>query len=259
MANTRKVLLSLHIEVADRLDQELNKSELIDVLAAAHYGLRFEGDSTAAMKRQTMLDKLNAVSTETVAASLPEPMTVPVADEHTMISNEDVFAIANEELAKPDLVELELAPEPENVIPTTTTVPVLESVELSSDVNDLPPALVAFPGGDTQPPAFVPVAPDTGFVPQVQPLEAVQTIEPELPIAVSVVEPVIIPDIAPVVEPVQSVEVAPAIEVVPVAVETPPVISVQVAPGTTLDPQGHVICPTCKLPMLTPVCLNCLL
>jgi len=261
MANTRKVLLSLHIEVADRLDQELNKSELIDVLAAAHYGLRFEGDSTAAMKRQTMLDKLTTVSTETVTAPLPEPMAVPVevaSIPEPIFPPDDINLTNNVEVV--DVAKMfETVPTPENVIATTTTVATPVVVESLGDVNANPveSITVASPEGVTQPiPAFVPVAPVTGFVPQVQPLEAIP-----------------VPEVAPVVEPVQP-EILPtkvsslveAVAAATVAVDPPlptpslvlEPVSVQVEPGTMLNPSGQRICPTCKQPMITPLCLNCL-
>lgn len=230
MANTRKVLLSLHIEVADRLDQEPNKSAVVDALAAAHYGLNFEGGGAASFNRQALLDKIKAASTETVTQPEPEPMAAPVeVDEvHVML--------------------------------TTTIVPELEAVELPSDVN----IMVAPPGGEIQPvAAFVPVAPESGFVPQVQPLEAVT---PEIPAEVAppvesaqpLVEPIISePVIEPLPTPPSLVEAVAAATVDPLP-EIPIPVSVQVEPGTVLDPNGQQICPVCKEAMITPVCLNCL-
>jgi hypothetical protein len=246
MANTRKVLLSLHTEVADHLDQEPNKSAVVDALAAAHYGLNFEGGSTASSKRQTLLDKIKAASTEVAPAPLPEPMAAPVEAEPMRV---------------PAFVA---GPAEENVITTTTTETVPAEVELASSVNEF--ETVAPPGGDAQPEAaFVPVAPDTGFVPQVEPLEAA---EPEE--VAPVVEPVQ-PAVEAITEEVAPTEAAPEPEIVdplvptepPVAVDNLPTepenVSVQVEPGTSLDPNsGEPICPTCKSPMLTPVCLNCL-
>lgn len=136
MANTRKVLLSLHIEVADRLGQEPNKSAVVDALAAAHYGITFESGSSASSSRQNILDGFKSVP----AVEAVEPISTPIVeDTNEIIVPEEVQfetiapseGVVQSDFQRVDVVDTNTGFEP--------VVQPLEAVEPTSEVQSAEP------------------------------------------------------------------------------------------------------------------------
>lgn len=222
MANTRKVLLSLHNDVIDHLDQERNKSAVVDALVAAHYGLSFEGTTSASSARQTILDSLKQAA-----------VVVPIPAEIIPIVTPELPAI-NELVAPSEPVMIEtVAPQVES-----TTQPEVTPV-VSSDF--VPVA------------EMVPAEPD--FVPVVQPLDPVEPTSEVPPAEPQVAEPPVIvePEISEVEKKIRFDILQEPIEVPEPPVEPPVPVAIPAGyyPGTR-------VCPNCAEEMTTPICLNCL-
>lgn len=267
MANTRKILLSLHTEVADKLAEEQaagkNKSAIVDALVAAHYGLSFEGDSKAATERQSVLDSFKTDFVEEVPTEVsedagndfitePVPVLSPIVDDSPVVAEPVEHDGGDVQPVEQDAPEVETVPEE---VPAETPAEVPNDGFVRIDAITEPAAN----------PDLVPVA-DGAAVDQ----ELVEAISPA-PEAASLSEAdgtanlEVIPaePTFDVVEPLLS---DPAPEVPTAAPELPEVtvgdqpvpVHVAAEPAPAVDAVSSPTCPTCGDIQLTPICLNCL-
>lgn len=220
MANTRKVLLSLHNEVADALASEKTKgnnmSAVVDAVLAAHYGLKFESGSAAASTRQSILDSLQT-PTEPVVEPVVESTATQEAESPATIS-EPTEPVAPQEGGAQPSNDFVTAPIDES---TTSFVPVVQPLDAVEPASEVQPA---------QPEVATPDVPA---------LDAVQVPSEEAPLE---------PAVEPLLSEPESAE--------PVK-ETPVPVAVAVAEPTNEVPTTNV-CSTCGQPKVTPICLNCL-
>lgn len=245
MANTRKVLLSLHTLVADRLSQEKNKSAVVDALAAAHYGITFEGGTSASNQRQSILDSFKIdydIPEETELAEEPTTLTTDEIPKLSVLANEPVEPTEGE--AQP-------------VITNDGFVPVVQPLDPVAPSVDQPAQL------QVAEPIVEPVIEELPAIPVVEPIAPITeepTVEPEIIESDIMVEPITEPVATPIEEVLPVIETVATPEAVDVPVEEPIVEPVtEFDAGDQVDPAtGLKLCPTCKSVMVTPICLNCL-
>jgi hypothetical protein len=177
----KKILLSLSDAVADQLNKEPNKSALVDVFLAAHYGLTLNTDGASGRAR------------EAVAAGIGVPETTVPATEAQPVNPEPVVS---------HVPITDNTPDPEPVPVYIEEEPSAAPVEPTPAAND----------AEWIEPAIQPLVTETEIAPTPEPTpEPVPTAEvPPAPAPEPVVEPVATPEPAPA--PVAAEIPAPAPE-----------------------------------------------